>query len=121
MISWDADMAGAYPETGGDDSPEPRKLRQLRLLVNGLMLTLTAGFIIIVVAMLLRLNQVPAPVALPESVTLPEGETARAVTMGGDWVALVTVDSTGQERIRVFDRTSGAERGEVAIAGGQAN
>ncbi len=82
------------------------------------MLTLTVGFIIIVVAMLTRLNQVPAPVALPESVELPTGESARAVTMGSDWVALVTADADGQERIRVYDRMSGAPRGEIAIEGG---
>lgn len=79
------------------------------------MLTLMVGFAIIVVAMLLRLNQVPAPVALPERVVLPEGESAQAVTMGDDWVALVTRDETGTERIRVYDRESGAARGAVAI------
>jgi Family of unknown function (DUF6476) len=79
------------------------------------MLTLTLGFVVIVVAMLLRLNQVPAPLALPENVELPAGESAQAVTMGSDWVALVTRDEAGQERIRVFDRVSGDPRGAVPI------
>jgi hypothetical protein len=108
-------MTGAYPETGGDGSPEPPKIRQLRLLVNGLMLTLTVGFIIIVIAMLLRLNQVPAPVALPDTVTLPPGESAQAVTLGSDWVAVVTRDDADRERIRVFDRASGQARGIMTI------
>jgi hypothetical protein len=110
-------MAAKFSSEGGaDDIPEPPRLRQLRLLVNALTLTLTIGFIIIVVALLIRLGRVPAPVALPESVTLPSGETARAVTLGGDWVALVTEDSAGRERVRLFDRVSGAPRGEMNIA-----
>lgn len=89
----------------------------MRLLVNGLTLTLIIGFIVIVVAVLLRLNQVPSPVAMPEAVILPSGESARAVTLSGSWVALVTVNAAGEERIRVFDRTSGAALAETEILG----
>ncbi|MEO1000035.1 MAG: DUF6476 family protein [Pseudomonadota bacterium] len=68
----------------------------------------------VIVLLVIRLG--PAPEApLPETVALPPGETARAVTLGTDWVAVVTADETGRERIRLFDRTTGAERQVIEI------
>lgn len=85
-------------------------------MVLALTATLIAGVIAIVVLLVIRLQAAPAPLALPAEVRLPAGESARAVTLGGDWLAVVTVDAVGQERIRVLDRASGAERAEVEIA-----
>lgn len=85
-------------------------------MVLALTATLIAGVIAIVLLLVIRLQAVPAPVALPAEVRLPAGEDARAVTLGGDWLAVVTVDGVGQERIRVLDRASGAERATVEIA-----
>ena len=45
---------------------------------------------------------------LPAEISLPAGERARAVTLGSDWLAVVTVDGEGRERIRVLDRATGA-------------
>jgi hypothetical protein len=98
-----------------EEAPEPPRLRQLRLMVLALTATLIGGVVAIVVLLVIRLQAVPAPVALPEEVRLPAGESARAVTLGADWVAVVTVDGLGQERIRVLDRASGAPRGEATI------
>ncbi|MCB1352631.1 MAG: hypothetical protein KDK03_07840 [Rhodobacteraceae bacterium] len=108
-------MAGTIPHGEDADIPEPKRLRQLRLLVNTLTVTLIVGFIIIVATLVIRLTAGPEPLALPEKVTLPAGETAGAVTLGGDWIAVVTTDGSGQQRIRVLDRESGAPRGEMEI------
>ena len=43
-------------------------------------------------------------------------ESARAVTFGDGWMAVVTVDGQGRERIRVLDRTTGASRAVTEIA-----
>lgn len=99
-----------------EEAPEPPRLRQLRLMVLALTATLIAGVIAIVILLVIRLQTAPAPVALPPEVRLPAGERAQAVTLGSDWVALVTVDAAGQQRVRVFDRVSGAARGEAEIA-----
>jgi hypothetical protein len=37
------------------------------------------------------------------------------VTFGTGWVAVVTVDAEGRERVRVLDRATGAARGEIEI------
>ncbi len=101
---------------GSEEFPEPPRLRRLRQLVTALIATLIAGFITIVVLLVIRLAAVPAPLALPPELHLPPGEHARAVTLGSDWLAVVTADAAGHERIRVFDRASGAARGVSDIA-----
>jgi hypothetical protein len=108
----------------GDGAPdddgfsEPRHLRQLRWLVNALTATLIAGVIAIVVLLVIRLPSRPQIPALPPEVRLPKGETARAVTLGSGWVAVVTADPAGQERIRVLDAATGAPRGVAEITSG---
>lgn len=105
------------PETdGAEDLPEPPRLRQLRYLVNALMLVLIAGVVIITALLAVRLAPLGAPPpSFPEQVVLPDGETAEAITFGRDWIAVVTVDAAGAERIRVLDRESGRERASVPI------
>lgn len=98
-----------------EEAPEPPRLRQLRLMVLALTATLIGGVIAIVALLVIRLQAAPAPVALPPEVRLPADERAQAVTLGPDWLAVVTVDGLGRERIRVLDRASGAERAAVDI------
>jgi hypothetical protein len=98
-----------------EDLPEPPRLRQLRWLVNALMLTLIGGVIIITALLVIRLAPLGAPPPLPEAVTLPSGERAEAVTIGRDWIALVTRDAAGVERIRILDRFTGIERASTPI------
>lgn len=100
---------------GGREPPEPARLRQLRRLVTALTLTLIVGVIVIAGTLVIRLSQVPGLPALPPGVALPSGERARAVTLGPGWVAVVTVDGAGQERIRLLDADSGAERAVTEI------
>ena len=78
--------------------------------------TMILGVLAIVTLLVIRL-QAPAPVAvpLPDTIALPEGVTALAVTQARDWYAVVTED----ERILVFDRATGALRQEVAITRGE--
>lgn len=85
-------------------------------MVNALTLTLLAGFLTVVATIVIRLSAAPpAPPVLPEALSLPRGERARAVTLGTGWVAVVTVDATGLEHVRVFDAETGAERAAIAI------
>ncbi len=100
------------------EAPEPPRLRALRRLVTTLMVTLIVGFALIVYSLVTGLNRAPAPLALPDSVELPEGERPRAATLGSGWVAVVTADAEGRERIRVFDARTGADRGVTEIAPG---
>lgn len=103
-----------------EDFPEPPRLRHLRWMVNALTVTLILGVVAIVVLLAIRLPRLSSPPPpLPETLTLPAGETARAVTLGTGWIAVVTEDETGAERIRVFDRATGAERAVTEIAGGR--
>lgn len=86
------------------------------------MTTLTAvlilGVIAIVALLVIRLNAVaPGPtLALPAEIALPDGETAAAITRGSDWIAIVTRDGAGAERIRVLDAGTLAERSVTEIA-----
>lgn len=95
--------------------PEPRRLRHLRWLVNTLTVTLIAGFLIVVAAIVIRISR-PVTPALPPALTLPAGETAAAVTLGTGWVAVVTRDGGGTERIRVFDAGTGSERQALELS-----
>jgi len=111
-------MADGTPQY--DDLPEPPRLRQLRRLVNLLTVTLILGVIATVALLVIRLSALrPDPAgrlpALPSAVSLPAGETARAVTFGAGWVAVVTADPEGHERIRVLDARTGAERALAEI------
>lgn len=109
-------MRGETP--GDEDFPEPPRLRRLRRLVFALMATLIAGVITIVSLLVIRLWSIGAPPALPPELHLPSGESARAVTLGSDWLAVVTVDPSGRERIRVLDRATGAPRAVTEIPPG---
>lgn len=108
-------MRGEFP--GETDFPEPPRLRQLRRLVNILTATLIVGVITIVALLVIRLTRAPRPsLPLPPEIALPAGERAGAVTLGGDWIAVVTTDPEGRERIRVLDRATGSERAVTEIS-----
>ena len=83
--------------------------------MTALTVTLIAGVITIVALLVIRLSTAGPPLALPPEIRLPAGETAEAVTLGRDWVAVVTVDAAGTERVRVLDAATGAGRGTTEI------
>jgi Family of unknown function (DUF6476) len=93
-----------------EQSPDglPPGLRFLKGLVIALTLTMIAGVIAIVALLVTKMN---GPVPVPETLALPDGATAQAVTMGVDWVGVVTTDN----RILIFDRLTGALRQELVI------
>ncbi|TCM85162.1 hypothetical protein EV216_10813 [Rhodovulum steppense] len=97
-----------------NDSPEPEalppNLKLLRVLVTVLMVTMIAGFLVIVALFVIRMPG-GGTLPLPEAVRLPDGATATAFTRGRDWVAVVTAD----DRILIFDAETGALRQTVRI------
>lgn len=88
----------------------------MRWLVTALTVTLILGVITIVGLLVIRLSRLTPPPPLPASVALPAGETAEALTLGSDWLAVVTRDRQGTERIRLLDRATGAERSVTLVA-----
>lgn len=104
--------------TDADDPkthPEQPALRRLRLLVTTLMVTLIIGFVIIVATLVIRLTATPPPFVLPDDITLPAGETASAVTFGDGWIAVVTTDTEGAQKIRILNRLTGEPVTQVPI------
>ena len=92
---------------------EPANLRFLRRLVTTLTAVMILGVLVVIGLLVTRL-QAKAPV-LPEAIALPDGASARAVTMGQGWVAVVTDD----DRILIFDSLTGALRQSVAVTPAQ--
>ena len=82
----------------------------LRILVTVLTVTMIVGLITVVAVFVTRFES-GSPVALPDQVTLPEGERACAVTFGPDWYAVVTAN----DLILIYDRASGDLRQTVTI------
>jgi hypothetical protein len=85
-----------------DEPPLPPSLRLLRRLVMTLTVVMILGFLVLIGAFVIRLQSNPP--ALPDAITLPDGTTATAFTQGPDWFAVVTSD----DRVLIFDRTTGA-------------
>jgi len=95
------------------NAEEPANLKFLRRLVTVLTGTMIFGVVVIIGLLVMRINAKPAAVAmaLPDSITLPDGTTASAYTQGLGWYAVVT---TGDE-ILIFDQDSGALRQTIQI------
>ena len=74
------------------------------------MIVMILGVVSIVALLWKGYNEARPP--LPETITLPDGISASAVTFGRDWYAVVSQD----DRILIFDRATGTLRQEVAIA-----
>ena len=96
-------------ETSSDNGSLTPQLIFLKRLVTALGVVMIAGFLVLIAALVIRLNADPLP--LPERITLPEGVTATAFTQGTDWFAVVTSDN----RILIYDRTTSALRQEMVI------
>lgn len=88
-------------------------MKFLARLVTILTATMIVGLLAIVSLLVTRFwgSETPAPLALPDSIALPEGTTATAFTQGAEWYAVVTDD----DRILIFDRASGALRRVVDL------
>ncbi|MFM2355034.1 MAG: hypothetical protein RLZZ528_770 [Pseudomonadota bacterium] len=90
----------------------PPTVRFLKILVTVLAGTMIAGLITIIALIVIRFPALTATApALPASVTLPEGEVARAVTFGTGWIAVVTEE----DEILILDAGTGTLRQRIAI------
>jgi len=83
----------------------PPDLRFLKILVTTLAGVMILGLVTIVALLVIRLTATPepAPLALPATITLPEGSRAQAVTLAPDAVIVLS-----ETEILFFDRTTGA-------------
>ena len=90
---------------------EPANLRFLRRLVTVLTVIMIAGVVTVVALLVIRLNADPAPIPLPDQVTLPDGTTATAFTVGSDWFAVVTE----ADDILIFDQVTGTLRQTITL------
>jgi hypothetical protein len=80
----------------------PPSLRFLKWLVIALTLTMIGGVIAVVAVLVTRIPQMANPLpVLPETITLPEGATAQAVTFGKGWIGVVVTGPEG-ERFLVY-------------------
>lgn len=94
------------------DTPElPANLAFLRRLVTVLTIIMIAGVVTVVALLVIRLNADPAPLPLPTQITLPDGTTATAFTVGSDWYGVVTED----DRILIYDQVTGTLRQTVTL------
>ena len=96
-------------ETSSDNGSLPPQLIFLKRLVTALGVVMIGGFLVLIAALVIRLNADPLP--LPDRITLPPGITATAFTQGTDWFAVVTSDN----RILIYDRTTSALRQDITI------
>jgi len=76
------------PNPAGDIELPP-SLRFLQRLVTVLMLTMIAGIVMVVWLLFTRLSD-PTVIALPDHLTIPQGQTAISVTQGPGWIMVVT-------------------------------
>ncbi len=91
------------------DSADAAQLRFLRRLVTTLTVVMIAGMVVIITLLVLRLTGDTPP--LPDRITLPDGTTPQAVTIGPDWIAVIGND----DRILIFDRATGKLRQSIAL------
>jgi len=91
---------------------EPQETPQLRLLRRMVMLltaVMIGGVLVTFALIVIRLSD--RTPTLPDQVELPDGAKAQAVTIGSNWYAVVTDDN----RILIFDKTTGRQRQEITI------
>lgn len=67
------------------------------------------GLLVVVALIVIRLNETGP--TMPSEITLPEGVTATALTIGEGWWAVVTDDN----RILIYDQLTGTLRQSIAI------
>lgn len=92
------------------DQPPP-DVRLIKWLVLVLTSVMILGVIVIIGLLVTRLGMAPAPLALPESINLPTGSTAQAITFAPDWVLVLTQEN----EVLLFDPATGALRHQIAL------
>ena len=79
------------------------------MLVTTLMVVMIGGLLVIVALFVIRFSSTGP--TLPESITLPDGSSAEAITIGRTWYGVVTDD----DRILIFDRATGTLRQTIVV------
>ena len=86
-------------------------MRFLRRLVSVLTAVMIVGLVVMIGLFVIRFWGGPAQIALPDTISLPNGQSATAFTQGTDWYAVVT----DQNQILIFDRISGQLKQTVQV------
>lgn len=114
MASKMSDMPPA-PTDQSHTATLPPELRFLKFLVTALAATMILGLITIVALLVIRLPKPDAPrPAVPETLHLPEGLAAEAVTMGRGWIGVVASGAGGEE-VLIFDGKTGTLRQRIPV------
>ena len=103
-------MNDALPPDGPPDGL-PANLKFLRALVMVLTATMIAGLLVVIFLLVTRLPGAGAGLTLPPQITLPDGTTPLAYTVGPGWVAVVT---TGND-ILIYDPANATLRQTLHI------
>ena len=80
-------------------------------MVTVLTVIMIGGVVTVVSLLVIRLNEAPAPLPLPQQITLPDGATATAFTVGSDWFGVVTENN----EILIYDQATGALRQTIVL------
>ncbi|NDW53479.1 DUF6476 family protein [Aliiroseovarius sp. PrR006] len=93
-----------------EDSVGLGTVRYLKTIVTAMTVATILGMIVLITVVVMRFSQT-SPTAntlpLPDQITLPEGVTAETVTLGRDWIGVVSGDeiliyeTDGQLRKRI--------------------
>ena len=84
-------------------------MRLLRRMVMLLTAVMIGGVLVTFALIVIRLSD--RTPTLPDQIELPDGARAQALTIGNNWYAVVTDDN----RILIFDKTTGKLRQEVTV------
>ena len=105
------------PPTDQPLPPEPPRLRRLRLLVTVLTATMILGLIIIIGSIVITLtgSRDKVTVKLPETLDLPQGEIAQAITAGKGWIGAVTTAQDGTQSFHILEPDTGKLRQSIKI------
>ncbi len=92
-----------------DENSLPPHLTYLKRLVTGMAVVMIAGFVVLILTLVIRLNQTTS--VAPDKITLPDGVTATAYTVGNGWYAIVTEEN----HILIYDAATGGLRQDITI------
>lgn len=88
--------------------PDIRLIKRLVLVLTSVMIL---GLLVIIGLLVTRLGMAPAPLALPDQISLPEGARTDVISLSRDWVMVLTTE----HQILLFDRRTGALRHEIEL------
>ena len=91
-----------------DSPPELRFIKRLVLVLTSVMIL---GLLVIIGLLVTRLGMAPAPLALPDQISLPAGTQVEALTLSQDWVIVLTRADT----VLLFHRRTGQLRHQITL------